>query len=209
MTGEDPDFARRAVPKDVFVRILREVTDVLDENGIPYALIGGVASAIHGRPRLTHDLDLFVRPADARPSLEALDKAGYMTQERDQYWLYKAFKDDVLVDVIFKGKGDIYFDDEMWSRVQRRAFSGTTITVVAPEDLVVIKAIVHDEHVPRHWHDALAVIAMADIDWSYFVRRARHGPARVLSLLLYARSIDHPVPDEVLRSLFELQSGHT
>jgi hypothetical protein len=113
----------------------------------------------------------------------------------------------VLVDLIFKAKGGIYFDDEMVARVKRHDFHGASLRVVPPEDLVVIKAIVHDEPAPRHWHDALEVLAVADLDWDYLVRRARHGPARVLSLLLYAQSCDHAVPRDVVRAVFELLEG--
>ncbi|HEX7095578.1 MAG TPA: nucleotidyltransferase [Acidimicrobiales bacterium] len=203
LTGDDPAFVCQVVPKDVFTGTLREVTDALRNHGVEHAFIGGVGSAVYGRPRVTHDVDLFVRPEDARPTLDALDKAGYLTNEKDQHWLYKAIKHGVLVDVIFKAKGDIYLDDEMSGRIREHVFHGVTLPVVPPEDLVVIKAIVHDEPTPRHWHDALAIVATADLDWDYLLWRARHGPGRVLSLLLYARSNDHPVPDRVLRALFD------
>ena len=43
---------------------------------------------------------------------------------------------------------------------------------LAPEDLVVMKAISHDEESPRHWHDALGVLATVDLDWDYLLERA-------------------------------------
>ena len=67
-----------------------------------------------------------------------------------------------------------------------------------------IKAIVHDEETPRHWHDALAIIANGGLDWDYFVRRASKGARRVLSLLLYAVSVDLIVPVEVMRQLAQM-----
>jgi hypothetical protein len=70
--------------------------------------------------------------------------------------------------------------------------------------VIVMKAIAHQEHCPRHWHDALAVIARGDLDWDYLVRRARrHGARRVASLLLYAQSNDHFVPTSALVALLE------
>ena len=62
----------------------------------------------------------------------------------------------------------------------------------------------HAEYSPRHWHDALALIVACDLDWDYLARRARHGPRRVLSLLLYAQSNDLPVPARVVQDLFAL-----
>jgi hypothetical protein len=65
-----------------------------------------------------------------------------------------------------------------------------------------MKAVVHDEEGPRHWHDALGIIMGTNLDWDYLERRASRAPRRVLSLLLYAHSIDLSVPNGVIRRLF-------
>ena len=109
-----------------------------------------------------------------------------------------------MVDLIFKSSRGILLDDEMIERAERIEFKGVDVAVIPPEDLIVIKAVVHDEHMPRHWHDALAVLAVCDLDWDYLVRRARqYGARRVLSLLLYAQSNDLGVPIKPVRALFE------
>lgn len=41
-----------------------EVIDSLQKNNVDYALIGGFAMVLHGMPRTTQDVDLFVRPED-------------------------------------------------------------------------------------------------------------------------------------------------
>lgn len=79
--------------------------------------------------------------------------------------------------------------------------------VLAPEDLLVIKAVVHDEQTPRHWYDALGLIKAQEMDWEYLVQRARVSPRRVLSLLLYAQSEDHLVPDHAVRDLLAVIEG--
>lgn len=183
---------------DVFDTVVRE----LQGAGIPYVLMGGVASATVGRPRVTRDIDVFVRPEDARHVLDVLAKAGFETEERFPHWLYKGWKDGILVDVIFRSSGDIYLDDEMLERSTEGEYKGSRFRLIPPEDLLVIKAIVHDEHMPRHWHDALGIVAADELDWEYLLRRARHGARRVLSLLLYAQSNDLLVPASVLRQLF-------
>jgi hypothetical protein len=66
---------------------------------------------------------------------------------------------------------------------------------------VVVKALAHDEESSRHWFDALGIVAGGDLDWEYLVRRAAKGPRRVLSLLLYATSVDLVVPPSVIRRL--------
>jgi hypothetical protein len=72
---------------------------------------------------------------------------------------------------------------------------------------VVLMAIVANELSPRHWLDALAILATTDVDWEYLLRRARRGIRRVLSLLLYAQSNDLPVPTSVVRELWNRLEG--
>jgi hypothetical protein len=157
-----------------------------------------------GRPRCSSDIDLFVKPQDAQRSLDALAAIGFGTERTNPHWLYKAFRDDALVDILFKTKGDIYLDDEMLARAPFRQVAGVNARVVPPEDLLVIKALVHDEETPRHWFDALGLLAQEPLDWPYLLRRARRGPRRVLSLLSYASSLDLPVPRDVILQLVHL-----
>ena len=185
-----------------FLAVFGTTVAALEGAGIPYVLMGGVASATVGRPRVTRDIDLFVRPEDARHVLDVLAGEGFETEERHPHWLYKGRKDGILVDVIFRSAGDIYLDDEMLQRSTVGEYKGRKFRLIPPEDLLVIKAIVHDEHMPRHWHDALGIVAGDELDWEYLLRRARHGARRVLSLLLYAQSNDLLVPADVLRQLF-------
>ena len=204
------DEARTVVPtwdeaeEQAFVNVLTQTVRTLDDTGVPYVLMGGIGSASHGRPRWTHDIDVFIRPEDASRSLAALADRGYEVEETYPDWLFKAFKDDIMVDLIFKSSRGILLDDEMIERAQVIDFKGVPVQVIPPDDLIVIKAVVHDEHMPRHWHDALAVLAICDLDWDYLVRRARqYGARRVLSLLLYGQSNDLIVPASPIRKLFD------
>jgi predicted nucleotidyltransferase len=200
----DPIFEGQTVDEETFARIVGQATGALSDRDIPYVVIGGVASTVVGRPRWTHDLDLFLRPEDALPALEALGDAGFITQRTDPFWLYKAIKDGVLVDIIFRSTGDVYLDEEMLERATTEDVLGHRARIMAPEDLLVIKAIVHDEKTPRHWFDALGIIAQSELDWEYLLRRARRAARRVLSLLVYAQSNDLLVPPGVVRELFEM-----
>jgi predicted nucleotidyltransferase len=192
------------VEEAVFQRVLRETADVLRRSGIPHLFMGGVASAALGRPRWTHDIDVFVGPEDARRTLRVLASEGYETQETDPQWLYKGLKENVLVDVIFLSDGQVVLDREMAARARPAEVEGIRLPVIGPEDLIVIKALVHKERSPRHWFDALALLRRDDLDWEYLLdRAARYNPLRVLSLLYYARSSDQVVPGEAIRRLRE------
>jgi hypothetical protein len=196
-TDDDVDEGR-------FLAVLDDTVTALEQKGVPHLLVGGVGSATYGRPRWTHDVDVFVRPEDAALALDALAAAGFDTDESFPDWLYKASKLDVAVDVIFTMPGGILLDDEMLARCREETFGERRVRVMPPEDMLVVKAVVHDEHMPRHWYDALAIVARCPLDWEYLLRRARaHGARRVLSLLLYAQSNDLVVPNGPLRALFE------
>ncbi len=188
---------------DRFLDVLYEASAALEAGGVDYVLMGGVGSAAVGRPRWTHDIDFFVRPEDARHVLGLLEDEGFTTEETYPDWLFKGFKHGILVDVIFKSAGGIYLDDEMLERSSYGEFKGQKVRLIAPEDLIVIKAVVSDEHIPRHWYDALGVIGYCTLDWDYLVHRARQfGARRVLSLLLYAQSNDLVVPAGPIKELF-------
>jgi predicted nucleotidyltransferase len=152
---------------------------------------------------MTDDIDLLVRRDDALAALQALANAHFETEETNPQWIFKARRDDVEVDLLFWLKGDVYLDDEMLERAPDEELGGRTVKVMPPEDLIVVKAVIHDEQTPRHWHDALGVIAEQELDWDYLYRRARHGARRVLALLLYAQSNDLIVPDEAIKGLYE------
>ena len=105
--------------------------------------------------------------------------------------------------MIFRSKGGLILDPEMLDHRLEVTVNGRRVLALAPEDLVVIKAMATAEHVPKHWYDAMAILATGEIDWAYMCWRARPFAARVLSLLLFAMSCAIPVPEPVLRELTE------
>jgi hypothetical protein len=189
--------------ESTFLSVLRDALQAIERTGIPFLVLGGIASALVGRPRWTHDIDFLVLPDDALRALHALRQAGFETEETDPVWIYKGFKRGVLVDVIFMVTGGIYLDQEMLGHAVLREHEGLPLRIPCPEDQVVIKAIVHKEETSRHWFDALGIIARSDLDWDYVLHRSRRGARRVLSLLVYAQSNDILVPTWVIRRLYQ------
>jgi len=196
---------------ELFHQVLGEVVRALDGGQIEYALMGGIAATILGGQRYTHDIDVFVKPEQADRALECLANNGFDTTKTDPRWLYKGFKHNVMVDLIFKSSGPVWLDDEMYRRTGVARFNGTCVRTLAPEDLFVIKALVlneHslglDDHCMRHLNDLLGLLRVSEMDWDYLIRRARLGPRRVLSLLLYAQSLDLLVPNHVIKILADM-----
>ncbi len=189
---------------DLFLRVLDEALDALGKAGIPFLLIGGVGSAVYGRDQGTRDIDVFVRPETARKVLEVFGARGFDTKEVAERWLSKAIKHGVLVDVIFRSSRDILLGDEMLARARVMPFRGRMVPIAPPEDLIVMKACAMSEDTSRYWYDAVSIIAHTQLDWDYLVARAReHGARRLLSLLLFATSLDIVVPSEPIETLHE------
>ncbi|HXM58534.1 MAG TPA: nucleotidyltransferase [Candidatus Dormibacteraeota bacterium] len=187
--------------------VLLRAVDALTEADIEHALMGGLASAAIGRSRHTHDVDIFVTPEDADAALEVLERAGFRTERTDPEWLYKAYWDETMVDVIFTSKGGVVFDEEMRAHRRPIEIRGRGVQALSAEDMLVIKALTNAEHVPRHWHDGLGILATNELDWQYLLWRARPHASRVASLLLYALSDGLALPQEPVRELFEVALG--
>jgi hypothetical protein len=153
-------------------------------------------------------MDVFVEPGDAPTLLEALARAGFETDQTNPSWLFKAAKEGVTVDLIFDAWGGIRFDAERRARVREVEFEGRRLPVLGPEDLLIMKANLFEEHKPRHWFDALALIK-PDLDWDYLVERARPLARQVLSLLLFGQQRGLPVPDQAIKELYDGVYGGT
>src|SRR5665213_791345 len=97
----------------VFASVLRDAAQLFEQAEIDYVVMGGLGFSSLGQPRWTHDIDFFLRPDDAKNALSVLAENGFRTEETDPWWLYKAFRDEVLVDLIFRSAGDIYLDQAM------------------------------------------------------------------------------------------------
>ncbi len=57
----------------------RELLELFNKHKVEYLIVGGYALAFHGVPRVTGDIDLFVRPTseNAERVLAALDEFGF------------------------------------------------------------------------------------------------------------------------------------
>jgi predicted nucleotidyltransferase len=211
-TADQPQsFEKEDVDQDIFLQVLDDSLRAIEGADVPYVFIGSIPSVILGRPRWTdnaEDIDYFVRREDARRALDALDEAGFATQETNPQWLYKGKKNGVVVDVIFRSTGDIYANDEMLERAPVAEFKGRKVRLAPPEDLLVMKAIAHGQDTQTYWHDALGILAKGDLDWDYLLNRAtQHGARRILSLLIYGESNDLIVPTWVIERMVKTIYG--
>ncbi len=190
---------------DKVFEIFGEAARILNEAGVETCVMGGVAVWGYGRRRPTHDIDFLVCDEDADRALEALGEAGYRIERTDPHWIYKAFKDHVLVDIIFEVAGGEVPCRDVIDRRRKMTIEGIELDVISPEDLVAIKLAVFKPRRPADWYDAVLVIkgTGGKLDWDYLIMRSQAHPRRLLSLLLFAEEdcCAKEIPEEVLSRL--------
>lgn len=148
--------------------------EVLLEAGVPFVVGGAYAYATYtGIYRDTKDLDLFPRRRDALRGLEALERDGWRTERTDEVWLYKAFRGEYFVDLIFSsGNGVAEVDDEWFIHAKVATVFGQRCLVAPVEEMIWSKAFVNE----RERYDGadvnhLLLKAGAQMDWQRMLRR--------------------------------------
>src|SRR6059058_541816 len=112
------------------------IVTTLREGGVPFALGGGLAAWARGGPVTENDLDVMIKPEDAEAALAALAATGMRPERPPEEWLYKAWHEDVLVDLIFRPSG-LALTDEVLARADVIALAAVATPVLALEDILV------------------------------------------------------------------------
>lgn len=115
-------------------------------------VIGGLAVALLGRPRVTRDIDaLILLPEELWPAfLESGGKFGFLPRQSDtlafaheaRVLLLRHHPSDIDVDVAL---GSLPFEEEAVARATRARVAGVSVPLPTPEDLIIMKAIAHRE----------------------------------------------------------------
>lgn len=127
------------------IETLKLAVCTLREREIPFMLGGSLATWARGGPEPKNDLDLMVKPEDAERVLEALSEAGMRPDRPPEEWLLKAWRGDVLVDVIFRPSG-VAITDEVLARADTIPVMAVGTPVMALEDALVTMLMALDEH---------------------------------------------------------------
>jgi len=158
-------------------RAIQAIVGVLESEGIDYAIVGGIANAVWGEPRATIDVDvtISVEPARLRATIPAIaapfhipvsDPVSFVQQTRV---LPLDTTEGVRIDVIF---ALLPFELEAIRRAKRVTIAERSVSIVTPEDLVLMK-IVSDR--PRDLADAEAILRRRrhELDRGYLEPRVR------------------------------------
>jgi hypothetical protein len=186
------------VEQEVLARVIRLLVDL----GIPYMVVGSLASSFHGKPRTTHDADIVIDPGP-----EALDRlvaelsatnlyvdltvAREALRGRRQFNVIdagSAFKLDLIV------RKDRPFSREEFARRQPAELAGIPVALTTAEDTILSKLewAKKGGGSERQLRDVAGIVDVkgAELDRQYIQRWAT--ALGVLDLWLRASGTDGP-----------------
>jgi predicted nucleotidyltransferase len=174
-------YDRRVPPEadtsfEQLLETLKLAAAALREADVRFVLGGGLAIWARGGPETEHDVDFFVKRDDAERALRALAEAGFRTEEPPEGWLYKGFRDDVMVDLIYAPTG-IELDDAFLDRAEVLEVHAVRMPVMRAEDVLVAKLLAMREHEVDY--DRVLEIARTvreQIDWDEVRERTIGSP---------------------------------
>lgn len=143
---------------------------------VPHLLGGGLAAWARGGPPTEHDVDFFVREADAERALQALVDAGMTAERPPEGWLLKAWCGETLIDLIFHPAGGPV-GDEHFERAELLEVMAQPLPVASLDDVIVTKLLSLTEQEPNF----AGVLELArslreQIDWEVVRRRTESSP---------------------------------
>ena len=126
---------------------LRALAAKLDEQNIEYALCGGMAMAVHNRPRFTIDIDLLIQEESLTGAMNVAESLGYNIRGKDLSFANGAVEIRRL-SKIDPDAGDLLTVDfllvtpqirEAWDSRVESEWEGGTFSVVSRTGLIALK----------------------------------------------------------------------
>jgi hypothetical protein len=168
-----------SLPTPDFAGLLASITRELEARGLPFLVIGGQAVLLHGRPRLTEDIDITLGgdPSTLPRVLEACGSLGLMPLPTDvERFVGETFvlptrhgETRIRVDFIFSSTP---YERQAIQRAVRVTLHETAVPFASAEDLLIHKLFAGR---PRDVEDALGVVRRksAELDWGYLEHWSR------------------------------------
>ncbi len=157
---------------------LKAVASAMEVSGIPYMIVGSLAAAVYGEPRLTRDVDLVVNvsghkaasilttfPAEDYyvPPLEIIAQEFSRRGQFNILHMPSGLKVDVVVQ-----KSTDHGTSEFARRRRVELLPGLMTWVAAPEDVIIAKLRYYREgESEKHLRDIRGIKAQISLDQSY------------------------------------------
>jgi hypothetical protein len=179
--GSDQDLASAWLPDSIKVSLL--VTRTLEDMNIPYLIGGSLASVIHGKPRLTNDVDILADIKEPQISaLVSLLESGFFVdemavrraiRERSSFniiYLETMFKVDIFI-----ARGDTWSREQMRQREAKQLIEGddSTFRQIANAETIILQKLwwfrKGGEISQKQWDDIIGVLEVRSdtLDYDY------------------------------------------
>lgn len=179
------------------IPVYKHAIKTLKQLDVPFVVTGGIPMLKYGRIRVTKDIDFLISKNDALRLLDELPAFGFKTQRTDDNWVYHAFKDGEIMDLLFAlGKGflgdteGVVLSGDLLERAEVMVLEGEDFKVISPEDLIHSKLLVSWKATRQEdFQDVLLILRNGRaLDWNYLLGKISNYPVRTLALLSYAAS---------------------
>jgi hypothetical protein len=160
-------------------KFLVEISQILDELKIEYAVSGGIAVSVWGRPRYTADLDIVVEIGSEKKVEELVVallkkfKVGYIDKET-ALLAYKNKGEFNLIEPEYGLKADFFVIGQIEhqkleiKRAQKKKIGNKLIKIISPEDLIIAKLRWYQiSQSDRQLEDIVTVLGAGNIDAKY------------------------------------------
>lgn len=158
--------------------LIEPILGALEAGNVRYVVVGGLATVLHGYPRLTVDIDLIVdlAPEEARKAIDVLVGLGLVPRvpveasdfadgsTRESWIRDKNMRVFTMLDANNPMRQvDLFVEspipfDQLWKRSEVLALRGTNVRVAAIEDIIAMKKLAGR---PQDFADIEALEAIA------------------------------------------------
>jgi hypothetical protein len=204
MSGHPPERASE-IATDALVHhrpgalaeALKRTAAALRAAEVPFMLAGSMACWVRGGPEpFTKDVDFCVKPEDADRALDALAAAGMTTERPPEGWLFKAWDEDILVDLLF-APANVPVTDRALERSDELLVLSVPMQVAAIDDVMATKLLALNENsVDLKQLLQIGRALREQIDWAALHRRTRESPF-ALAYFTLVEKLGVIAPDEL------------
>jgi hypothetical protein len=166
---------------------LKQSASALKADGVPFALGGGYALWAGGAPEPIHDVDLVVSEEDVQTAVDSLSAASFRIDRPPEDWLFKAYLDDDLVDVLHRLAG-VPVERSLIATATEREILGVRIPVLPPTPIMIAKLLSLSEHYADFAALLPSVRAVREqLDWRTIIPAVEGHPFAEAFLVLVDR----------------------
>ena len=151
--------------KTGFPRFVAKALEVLAEAEVPFGVIGAMALAVRGLPRMTRDLDVVVMVEDAYAALDALERAGFRsvtpidrTEEPEPMYVLESNDPRGEIDVLVAASEP---ESTVIAEAKPADVYGVKVPVASLEHLLLMYLYSNQ---PKHLGDFARIVTESEVD---------------------------------------------